>query len=31
VDFMHFQAGGHAILAERLATALDGASNGGRP
>jgi hypothetical protein len=25
LDFMHFQAGGHAILAERLARALDGA------
>lgn len=25
VDFMHFQAGGHAILADQLARALDGA------
>jgi hypothetical protein len=30
VDFMHFQAGGHAILAERLGRAVDGASDGGR-
>jgi hypothetical protein len=29
VDFMHFQAGGHAILAERLAAALAAPHNGG--
>jgi hypothetical protein len=28
VDFMHFQAGGHAILAERLASALGLSGNG---
>jgi hypothetical protein len=28
VDFMHFQAGGHAILADQLARALDGVGGG---
>jgi len=30
VDFMHFQAGGHAILADQLAGALDGVGGGER-
>jgi hypothetical protein len=30
VDFMHFQAGGHAILADQLARALDGVGGGER-
>ena len=31
VDFMHFQAGGHEILADRLARALHSEQNGGAP